>query len=84
MCAGGATRATLNKCNANSAHALNTAALLDSPALRRFVGIDLGGERVPDATTLLRFRHRLEDNKLGCTQPRGCLWIRLTRSDESL
>ena len=28
-------------------------ALLDSTALRRFVGIDLGRERVPDATTLL-------------------------------
>jgi IS5 family transposase len=40
-------------------------ALLDSAALRRFVGIDLGRERVPDATTLLKFRRRLEDNKLG-------------------
>jgi IS5 family transposase len=40
-------------------------ALLDSTALRRFVGIDLGRERVPDATTLLKFRRRLEDNKLG-------------------
>jgi IS5 family transposase len=40
-------------------------ALLDSPALRRFVGIDLGRERVPDATTLLKFRRLLEDNKLG-------------------
>ena len=30
-----------------------------------FVGIDLGRERVPDATTLLKFRRRLEDNKLG-------------------
>jgi IS5 family transposase len=40
-------------------------ALLDSTALRRFVGIDLGRERVPDATTLLKFRRRLEDDKLG-------------------
>jgi IS5 family transposase len=40
-------------------------ALLDSTALRRFVGIDLGRERVPDATTLLNFRRLLEDNKLG-------------------
>jgi transposase, IS5 family len=40
-------------------------ALLDSPALRRFVGIDLGRERVPDATTLLKFRRKLEDEKLG-------------------
>jgi IS5 family transposase len=40
-------------------------ALLDSTALRRFVGIDLGRERVPDATTLLKFRRKLEDNQLG-------------------
>ena len=40
-------------------------ALLDSPALRRFVGVDLGRERVPDATTLLNFRHLLEKHKLG-------------------
>jgi transposase, IS5 family len=40
-------------------------ALLDSTALRRFVGIDLGAERVPDGTTLLKFRRRLEDNGLG-------------------
>lgn len=40
-------------------------ALLDSPALRRFVGIDLGRERVPDATTLLKFRRLLEAHKLG-------------------
>jgi IS5 family transposase len=40
-------------------------ALLDSAALRRFVGIDLGRERVPDGTTLLRFRQRLEEHQLG-------------------
>ena len=40
-------------------------ALLDSVALRRFVGIDLGRERVPDATTLLKFRRLLEKHKLG-------------------
>ena len=39
--------------------------LLDSVALRRFVGIDLGRERAPDATTLLRFRRLLEDKELG-------------------
>jgi IS5 family transposase len=38
-------------------------ALLDSTALRRFVGIDLGRERVPDGTTLLKFRRLLEDDK---------------------
>ncbi len=40
-------------------------ALLDSTALRRFVGIDLGRERVPDATTLLKFRRLLETRALG-------------------
>lgn len=40
-------------------------ALLDSTALRRFVGIDLGRERVPDATTLLKFRRLLEKHQLG-------------------
>ncbi len=40
-------------------------ALLDSAALQRFVGIDLGRERVPDGTTLLRFRRLLEAHGLG-------------------
>ena len=40
-------------------------ALLDSTALRRFVGIDLGTERVPDGTTLLKFRRLLEKHQLG-------------------
>lgn len=40
-------------------------ALYDSPNLRQFVGIDLGREPVPDATTLLRFRRLLETKKLG-------------------
>ena len=40
-------------------------ALYDSASLRRFVGIDLGCEPVPDATTLLRFRRLLNDNQLG-------------------
>ncbi|WP_256927964.1 IS5 family transposase [Caballeronia sordidicola] len=40
-------------------------ALLDSTALRRFVGIDLGRERVPDGTTLLKFRRLLETHDLG-------------------
>ncbi len=39
--------------------------MLDSPALRRFVGVDLGRERVPDATTLLNFRRLLEAHKRG-------------------
>jgi len=49
----------------NLADAACEDALLDSTALRRFVGIDLGRERVPDATTLLKFRRLLETHKLG-------------------
>jgi len=49
----------------NLADAACEDALLDSTALRRFVGIDLGRERVPDATTLLKFRRLLEKYKLG-------------------
>jgi IS5 family transposase len=39
-------------------------ALYDSHAIRDFVGIDLGREAAPDATTLLKFRHRLEAKEL--------------------
>jgi|SRR6185437_9812006 len=39
-------------------------ALYDSQALRDFVGIDLSRESVPDATTLLKFRHLLQANDL--------------------
>jgi transposase, IS5 family len=39
-------------------------ALYDSQALRDFVGIDLSRESVPDATTLLKFRHLLQHNDL--------------------
>ena len=49
----------------NLADAACEDALLDSTALRRFVGIDLGRERMPDATTLLKFRRLLEKHKLG-------------------
>jgi IS5 family transposase len=40
-------------------------ALYDSQALRTFAGIDLSVESVPDATTLLGFRHLLEEQALG-------------------
>ena len=40
-------------------------ALYDLPAFRDFCLIDLGRERVPDATTLLNFRHLLEAHELG-------------------
>ncbi len=39
-------------------------ALYDSHAIRNFVGIELGLESAPDATTLLKFQHLLEENKL--------------------
>jgi len=39
--------------------------LYDSRAMRRFVGIDLGREPVPDETTICKFRHLLEAHNLG-------------------
>ena len=39
-------------------------ALYDSEVMRRFVGIDLGREPVPDETTILNFRHLLERHDL--------------------
>ena len=40
-------------------------AIYDSYAMRRFMGLDFAVEQVPDATTLLHFRHLLEKHKLG-------------------
>ena len=40
-------------------------ALYDVPAFRDFCQFDLGRERIPDATTLLNFRHLLEQHDLG-------------------
>ena len=39
-------------------------ALYDSHAIRRFVGVDLSREAVPDATTVLKFRRLLETHQL--------------------
>ena len=39
-------------------------AVSDSAAIRNFVGIDLGREEAPDATTVLKFRRLLEANAL--------------------
>jgi IS5 family transposase len=39
-------------------------AIYDSQAMRTFAGIDLSAETVPDATTLLNFRHLLEKHGL--------------------
>lgn len=40
-------------------------AIYDSYALRKFVGIAFMTEQAPDATTLLHFRHMLEESQLG-------------------
>lgn len=40
-------------------------AIYDSYAFRNFMNIDFMEEQVPDATTLLKFRHLLEKNQLG-------------------
>ena len=40
-------------------------AIYDSYAFRKFMGINFVDEQVPDATTLLKFRHLLEKNHLG-------------------
>jgi transposase, IS5 family len=40
-------------------------ALYDSPVMRQFVGIDLGHEPAPDETTVCKFRHLLEEHRLG-------------------
>ena len=40
-------------------------ALYDMEVLRRFAGIDLGSEPVPDETTICKFRHLMERQNLG-------------------
>src|SRR5580692_6264854 len=39
-------------------------ALYDSESMRRFTGIELVEDAVPDESTILRFRHLLEQHKL--------------------
>lgn len=39
-------------------------ALYDSSSMRRFAGIELADDDVPDESTILRFRHLLEQHKL--------------------
>lgn len=38
--------------------------LYDSESMRRFVGVELTGNQIPDESTICRFRHILEDNRL--------------------
>jgi len=40
-------------------------ALIEVPTMRRFAGIDLISNRIPDETTILAFRHLLEKQDLG-------------------
>lgn len=40
-------------------------AMYDTVVFREFCGFDLGRERIPDATTLLKFRHLLEERDFG-------------------
>jgi IS5 family transposase len=40
-------------------------AFYESAVLRRFAGVDLGRTAAPDETTILRFRHLLEEHALG-------------------
>ena len=39
-------------------------ALYDSESMRRFVGVELSEDAVPDESTILRFRHLLEQHQL--------------------
>lgn len=39
-------------------------ALYDSESMRRFAGVELAEDKVPDESTILRFRHLLEKNNL--------------------
>ena len=40
-------------------------ALIEIPSMRRFAGIELISDRIPDETTILTFRHLLEKHDLG-------------------
>ncbi len=68
-------------------------AVYDSQAFRGFLGLDLGRDAVPDATTLLKFRHLLEKKALTKTifdtinqmlRERGLLMNQGTRVDATL
>jgi len=39
-------------------------AIYDSESMRRFARVELGEDKVPDETTILRFRHLLEEHEL--------------------
>lgn len=39
-------------------------AIYDSESMRRFARVELGDDKIPDESTILRFRHRLEEHGL--------------------
>ena len=39
-------------------------AIYDSESMRRFAGVELGEDKIPDESTILRFRHLLEKHRL--------------------
>jgi len=45
-------------------HPLAEESVYNSEAMRRFAGIGLGDDRIPDETTILNFRHLLERHGL--------------------
>jgi len=60
-------------------------AIYDSESMRRFARVDLGEDAVPDESTILRFRHLLEEHGLtakifersgGCWKRSGCCCVR--------
>ena len=57
-------------------------AIYDSESMRRFARVELGDEVVPDETTILRFRHLLEQHQLTERDLRGDR--RLARSSAGL
>ena len=46
-------------------------ALIEVPTMRRFAGIELISDRIPDETTILSFRHLLEKHGLGASEGRN-------------
>ena len=40
-------------------------ALIEVPTMRRFAGMDMISDRIPDETTILTFRYLLEENEIG-------------------
>ena len=46
-------------------------AFYESPVLRRFAGVDLGVAAAPDQTTILGFRHLLEEHVWAANAGRG-------------